>query len=254
MKHWKNLLACLLAGVLALGVLTACSGLGSVNTGTDAEKAAELAQQLGVAHTQELDNTAKAVAEWFVQEPDSLRVSGLDLVYTVALDADGNMGYTDNLNHFLYWSGCYGVPDDVTVALLLDDSTAMTARLYAPQADSAAAQALGCSGVMRLQQVCQMLVPGITTHQPDGLGQDESHPVAAVGKGPFQRDGVGQAAIKIRYAVDDAGLVDDRDAAGRHEDAVVVRVEVCLGENCASPFCALAATTQSSAGLRASAA
>ena len=77
MKHWKNLLVCLLAGVLALGVLTACSGLGSVNTGTDAEKAAELAQQLGVAHTQELDNTAKAVAEWFVQEPDSLRVSGL---------------------------------------------------------------------------------------------------------------------------------------------------------------------------------
>lgn len=57
MKHWKNLLVCLLAGVLALGVLTACSGLGSVNTGTDAEKAAELAQQLGVAHTQELDNT-----------------------------------------------------------------------------------------------------------------------------------------------------------------------------------------------------
>ena len=110
MKHWKNLLACLLAGVLALGVLTACSGLGSVNTGTDAEKAAELAQQLGVAHTQELDNTAKAVAEWFVQEPDSLRVSGLDLVYTVAL--------------------------------LLDDSTAMTARLYAPQADSAAAELL----------------------------------------------------------------------------------------------------------------
>ena len=134
--------ACLLAGVLALGVLTACSGLGSVNTGTDAEKAAELAQQLGVAHTQELDNTAKAVAEWFVQEPDSLRVSGLDLVYTVALDADSNMGYTDDLNDFLFWSGCYGVPDDVTVALLLDDSTAMTARLYAPQADSAAAELL----------------------------------------------------------------------------------------------------------------
>ena len=133
MKHWKNLLVCLLAGVLALGVLTACSGLGSVNTGTDAEKAAELAQQLGVAHTQELDNTAKAVAEWFVQEPDSLRVSGLDLVYTVALDADSNMSHTDDLNDFLYWSGCYGVPKDVTVALLLDDSAAMTAWLYAPQ-------------------------------------------------------------------------------------------------------------------------
>lgn len=115
MKHWKNLLVCLLAGVLALGVLTACSGLGSVNTGTDAEKAAELARQLKVAYAPELDNTAKAVAEWFVQEPDSLRVSGLDLVYTVALDADGNMGYTDDLNKFLYWSGCYGVPDDVTV-------------------------------------------------------------------------------------------------------------------------------------------
>ena len=115
--------------MLALGVLTACSGLGSVNTGTDAEKAAELAQQLRVAYAPELDNTAKAVAEWFVQEPDSLRVSGLDLVYTVALDADSNMGYTGDLNKFLYWSGCYGVPDDVTVALLLDDSTAMTAQL-----------------------------------------------------------------------------------------------------------------------------
>ena len=133
--------ACL-AGVLALGVLTACSGLGSVNTGTDAEKAAELAQQLRVAYAPELDNTAKAVAEWFVQEPDSLRVSGLDLVYTVALDADNNMSHTDDLNAFLYWSGCYGVPEDVTVALLLDDSTAMTAQLYAPQADSAAAELL----------------------------------------------------------------------------------------------------------------
>lgn len=142
MKHWKNLLVCLLAGVLALGVLTACSGLGSVNTGTDAEKAAELARQLGVAYAPELDSTAKAVAEWFVQEPDSLRVSGLDLVYTVALDADSNMSHTDDLNAFLYWSGCYGVPKDVTVALLLDDSAAMTAWLYAPQADSAAAELL----------------------------------------------------------------------------------------------------------------
>lgn len=177
MKHWKNLLVCLLAGVLALGVLTACSGLGSVNTGTDAEKAAELAQQLGVAHTQELDNTAKAVAEWFVQEPDSLRVSGLDLVYTVALDADGNMSHTDDLNDFLYWSGCYGVPKDVTVALLLDDSAAMTAWLYAPQADSAAAELLderGRSqrngrGLHRLQRhrLCRGSVPVSTGDQRD---------------------------------------------------------------------------------------
>lgn len=58
MKHWKNLLVCLLAGVLALGVLTACSGLGSVNTGTDAEKAAELAQQLRVAYAPQADSAA----------------------------------------------------------------------------------------------------------------------------------------------------------------------------------------------------
>ena len=176
MKHWKNLLVCLLAGVLALGMLTACSGLGSVNTGTDAEKAAELAQQLGIVHTQELDNTAKAVAEWFVQEPDSLRVSGLDLVYTVALDADNNMSHTDDLNAFLYWSGCYGVPEDVTVALLLDDSTAMTAQLYAPQADSAAAELLDDAagqrigrGLHRLQRhrLCRGSVPVSTGNQRD---------------------------------------------------------------------------------------
>ena len=58
MKHWKNLLVCLLAGVLALGVLTACSGLGSVNTGTDAEKAAELARQLKVAYAPQADSAA----------------------------------------------------------------------------------------------------------------------------------------------------------------------------------------------------
>lgn len=177
MKHWKNLLVCLLAGVLALGVLTACSGLGSVNTGTDAEKAAELAQQLGVAYAPELDNTAKAVAEWFVQEPDSLQVSGLDLVYTVALDADSNMSHTDDLNAFLYWSGCYGVPKDVTVALLLDDSAAMTAWLYAPQADSAAAELLDDAvghnrngrGLHRLQRhrLCRGSVPVSTGDQRD---------------------------------------------------------------------------------------
>lgn len=177
MKHWKNLLVCLLAGVLALGVLTACSGLGSVNTGTDAEKAAELAQQLGVAYAPELDNTAKAVAEWFVQEPDSLQVSGLDLVYTVALDADGNMSHTDDLNVFLYWSGCDGVPEDVTVALLLDDSAAMTAWLYAPQADSAAAKLLDDAaghngngrGLHRLQRhrLCRGGVPVSTGDQRD---------------------------------------------------------------------------------------
>lgn len=70
MKHWKNLLVCLLAGVLALGVLTACSGLGSVNTGTDAEKAAELARQLKVAYAPELDNTAMT-AQLYAPQADS---------------------------------------------------------------------------------------------------------------------------------------------------------------------------------------
>lgn len=78
MKHWKNLLVCLLAGVLALGVLTACSGLGSVNTGTDAEKAAELAQQLGVAHTQELDDSAAMTAWLYAPQADSAAAELLD--------------------------------------------------------------------------------------------------------------------------------------------------------------------------------
>ena len=54
------------------------------------------------------------------------------LAFRIHIDAD-----IDN-----YLSGCYGVPKDVTVALLLDDSAAMTAWLYAPQADSAAAKLL----------------------------------------------------------------------------------------------------------------
>lgn len=77
MKHWKNLLVCLLAGVLALGVLTACSGLGSVNTGTDAEKAAELARQLGVAYAPELDSTAMT-ARLYAPQADSAAAELLD--------------------------------------------------------------------------------------------------------------------------------------------------------------------------------
>ena len=127
MKHWKKLLVCLLAGVLALGAADCLQRAGGVNAGTDAEKVAELAQQLGVAQEPELDNGQSGGRMVCTGTGQPARVSGLDLVYTVALDADGNMGYTNNLNAFHTGPGAGPIPDDVTVALLLDDSAAMTA-------------------------------------------------------------------------------------------------------------------------------
>ena len=67
MKKWKKLLACLLAGLMALAVFTACDGSAGVPIGpkhSDANSAKALCEQLGITYSEELSDKAYSIANW----------------------------------------------------------------------------------------------------------------------------------------------------------------------------------------------
>lgn len=66
-EKWKKLLACLLAGLMALAVFTACDGSAGVPIGpkhSDANSAKALCQQLGMTYSEELSDKAYSIANW----------------------------------------------------------------------------------------------------------------------------------------------------------------------------------------------
>lgn len=67
MKKWKKLLACLLTGLMALAVFTACDG--SVGAPmepkrSDADSAKALCEQFSVTYDEELSEKAFSIANW----------------------------------------------------------------------------------------------------------------------------------------------------------------------------------------------
>ena len=67
MKNWKKLLACLLVGLLALTVFTACdAGVGAPMgpKSSDAESAKALCTKFGVTYNAELSEKAYSIANW----------------------------------------------------------------------------------------------------------------------------------------------------------------------------------------------
>ena len=67
MKKWKKLLACLLAGLMALTVFTACDGSAGVPIGpkhSDANSAKALCEQLGMTYSEDLSDKAYSIANW----------------------------------------------------------------------------------------------------------------------------------------------------------------------------------------------
>ena len=67
MKKWKKLLACLLVGLMALTVFTACDGSAGVPIGpkhSDASSAKALCEQLGMTYSEELSDKAYSIANW----------------------------------------------------------------------------------------------------------------------------------------------------------------------------------------------
>ena len=67
MKNWKKLLACLLVGLMALTVFTACDASVGVQMGpkrSDADSAKALCKQFGVTYDKELSDKAYSIANW----------------------------------------------------------------------------------------------------------------------------------------------------------------------------------------------
>lgn len=67
MKNWKKLLACLLVGLMALTVFTACDASVGAPMGpkhSDADSAKALCKQFGVTYDEELSEKAYSIANW----------------------------------------------------------------------------------------------------------------------------------------------------------------------------------------------
>ena len=69
MKNWKKLLACLLTGLMALTVFTACDGsvgapMGPKSSDAESESVKALCKQFGVTYDEELSNKAYSIANW----------------------------------------------------------------------------------------------------------------------------------------------------------------------------------------------
>ena len=69
MKNWKKLLACLLVGLMALTVFTACDPsvgepMGPKKSNAESENVKALCKQFGVTYDEELSNKAYSIANW----------------------------------------------------------------------------------------------------------------------------------------------------------------------------------------------
>ena len=69
MKNWKKLLACLLVGLMALTVFTACDAsvgapMGPKSSNAESESVKKLCKQFGVIYDEELSNKAYTIANW----------------------------------------------------------------------------------------------------------------------------------------------------------------------------------------------
>ena len=74
MKNWKKLLACLLVGLMALTVFTACDASVGAPMGpkhSDANSAKALCEQFKVAYSEDLSEKAYSIANWVAKESPS---------------------------------------------------------------------------------------------------------------------------------------------------------------------------------------
>ena len=127
MKNWKKYLACLLAGVLVMAMLTACGGLPATAKATypSPSECEDLAKTISsdLSYDRTLWNEAYQIASWMTNSI-SIREKDGEFQRIVAVN-NNNWGYVsqDTLNRFLFESDCTAASDDsVTIALRLDDT------------------------------------------------------------------------------------------------------------------------------------
>lgn len=148
MKNCKKLLACVLAGVLALAVFTACSALIGASAYTSQEQGEALAKELStrmgktLSYSTELQTKAGRIASW-VANSTSVRPSGDELMRVVPMGVgEENYGYwlSGDLNMFLFQSGCYAASESSLTIAFRTEATPLeqSALLYIPQQSGAA--------------------------------------------------------------------------------------------------------------------
>ena len=80
MKNWKKLLACLLVGLMALTVFTACDAsvgvpMGPESSDADSESVKALCTKFGVAYNAELSEKAYSIANWVASSSVSCKAN-----------------------------------------------------------------------------------------------------------------------------------------------------------------------------------
>lgn len=80
MKNWKKLLACLLVGLMALTVFTACDAsvgapMGPKRSNAESESVKALCTKFGVTYDKELSEKAYYIAYWVAQSAVSCKVN-----------------------------------------------------------------------------------------------------------------------------------------------------------------------------------
>ena len=78
MKNWKKLLACLLVGLMALTIFTACDAsvgkpMGPERSNAKSESVKALCKQFGKTYDRELSEKAYSIANWVAKESLSCR-------------------------------------------------------------------------------------------------------------------------------------------------------------------------------------
>ena len=135
MKHARKWLACLLAGALALAVLTGCSALMGGTVQKDTEQAKALMKKVGpsLTYSTDLEDAASRLAEWLVEEPGQLGTQSGLLTRKVPMTTGSGAMLATNVYEFIDCSTSFlFLPRDVVIGLAMNNEWGFTGYLYAP--------------------------------------------------------------------------------------------------------------------------
>ena len=135
MKHARKWLACLLAGALALAVLTGCSALmgGTVQKDTEQAKALMKKVEPSLTYSTDLEDAASRLADWLVEDSTQLTTqSGLLTRKVPMTTGSGAMLDTDVYEFIDHSTSFLFLPQDVVIGLAMNNEWGCTGYLYAP--------------------------------------------------------------------------------------------------------------------------
>ena len=135
MKHARKWLACLLAGALALAVLTGCSALMGGTVQKDTERAKALMKEVdpGLTYNTDLEDAASRLADWLVEDSTQLTTQSGLLTRKVPMTTGSGAMLDTNVYDFIDHSTSFlFLPRGVVIGLAMNNEWGFTGYLYAP--------------------------------------------------------------------------------------------------------------------------